>query len=242
MDCTNARTWLAFRKPGELPADEPAALTAHLTACAACAAAVAGADAFDAAVGRAMTAVPVPTGLRDRLLKQAAARARTTALRKLGQAAGIAATVLVALGIVYGVFVTLRPTFHVDDLTVREDAVRDDPERAVRDWLLAANLPTDLPLDLDFRNHVFHGTERVQDRDVPVVMFQIHRPGQRPDVAKLYLVRRAQFNLGQLKDSQSSFFSGKVVRPSESQPGVVYVVLYTTESLTPFQNPPRPQL
>lgn len=242
MDCTNAQTWLAFRKPGELPPDELTALTAHLTTCPACASTVTVADHFDAVVGKAMVSVPVPAGLRDSLVKKAITRARVAMMRKLGQAAGIAATVLISLGLIYGVFVTLRPTFHLDDLTMREDSVRDDPERAVRDWLLAEKLPTDLPLDFDFRNHVFHGKERVRDRDVPVIMFQIPRPGQRPDVAKLYLVRREQFNLGQLKDAQSSFFAGKVVRTSDAHPGVVYVVLYTSESLTPFQNPPRPQL
>ncbi len=243
IDCTTARTLLAFRRPGELPAEETASLSAHLASCPSCAAAVASQDAFDAAVGKAMVSVPVPDGLADRLLKKGLAKRRIATTRKVGQVLGTAATILIAFGIIFGVFWSLRPTFHVEDLTMRESIALEDPERSVREWLKAEKLPGDLPLDFDFRNHVFHGKELVYGREVPVIVFQTWLPGQqRPDRAKLYLVSSEQFNLRALQDGQSSFFNGMVIRPSETHPSVRYLVLFTTPSLAPFQNPPRQQL
>lgn len=256
MDCDTARLLLAFRRPatrpnvpqaetfgleGELTAKDAAELSAHVAGCPGCAAAAGRNAGFDAAVAAAMTDVPVPAGLGDRILKKALARRRVQIARRVAQWVGTAACVAITLGLVYGVFRAYRPAFDFDALTLKEDIERDDPEAAVREWLTAERLPTDLPLDLDFGKHVFHGKERVAGRDVPVIVFQTwQKDDPRPITAKLFLLRGDQFDLRGLKNAQSSFFIGQDIRPSEQDAKVRYVILFSSPTTAPFRKPPRP--
>lgn len=72
MDCDTARLFLQFTNPrgddlGPAEADE---LHAHLEQCSACNAQATNARRLDAHLGRAMLAVPVPAGLKSRLLER----------------------------------------------------------------------------------------------------------------------------------------------------------------------------
>ena len=80
MDCKTARQWLEFHRPrgGELTAEDVAALEGHLAVCADCDAAVRAERAADAALARAMQAVPIPAGLQDRLLARLDAEGQET--------------------------------------------------------------------------------------------------------------------------------------------------------------------
>jgi hypothetical protein len=74
MECRDAQFYLRLRRHAadELGPDVTAPLVDHLAGCPACAADARAADALDRAFAAAMTAVPVPGGLRERLLAQAA--------------------------------------------------------------------------------------------------------------------------------------------------------------------------
>src|SRR5215213_5823218 len=89
---------VAGRSGSELAGEDAAALDAHLAACPKCAAVVRFERAFDDRVGRAMRAVPVPAGLKGRLLDGVAAQRgswyREKAYALVGLAACVALTVV----------------------------------------------------------------------------------------------------------------------------------------------------
>ena len=66
MDCKTARLLLDFARPAvaELATDYVQALQRHLAGCSDCASLERADRTFDAQIGRAMVAVPVPAGLR----------------------------------------------------------------------------------------------------------------------------------------------------------------------------------
>ena len=99
MDCDTARDLLPFRRPAELPAGDLAALDQHLAGCAACALVARRQAEFDGAVSAAMRAVPVPPGLRDRLLAAAFARRAAAARWKGAKVVGLAAALLLTFGV-----------------------------------------------------------------------------------------------------------------------------------------------
>jgi hypothetical protein len=242
MDCNLARVLLPHRRDADaFPAELYAALDRHLADCPGCTVVSQSHANFDAAVGSAMRDLPIPSGLASKLLAKTATVRRVRFYRKAGQIVGIAATVLIVAGLVGGVWWANRPAFNTDDVAARLDQVADNPERAVREWLDAEGLPTDLPLEFDFRHHVFHGKERRFGRDVPVIVFQTWRPGSdRPDTARLYLVPRASFNLRDLHDGQSSFFTAHAIRADREGGRVTFVVVYSGPNLDPFLKPAKP--
>src|SRR3954451_16962170 len=75
MDCKTARLLLLFDRPraGEMGDDEARALQEHLALCGACAAAARAERRQDAHLGRATRDLPVPEGLRGRLVDRLAA-------------------------------------------------------------------------------------------------------------------------------------------------------------------------
>src|SRR5262245_5275113 len=74
MDCANARLLLNFLRNDEMDPAERSALLAHLEACPDCSAQAQSESQFDEALGRALRRMPVPAGLKGRLLAAVAAR------------------------------------------------------------------------------------------------------------------------------------------------------------------------
>lgn len=100
MDCTSARLLLQHRTVTGLDLDEleREELDAHLTACPLCRAQAADDARFDDHLGRAVRAVPVPAGLRERLLAAVAPARPARRWRKpLAWGAGAAAAACLAL-------------------------------------------------------------------------------------------------------------------------------------------------
>jgi hypothetical protein len=83
MDCRTARLLLEFHRPraGELPPEEAVELERHLACCADCDAAGRTAHRLDDYFGSAIRNVPLPDGLRERLLSRLSEQ-RGTALRR----------------------------------------------------------------------------------------------------------------------------------------------------------------
>ncbi|MGL4555350.1 MAG: hypothetical protein ACRC33_29635 [Gemmataceae bacterium] len=124
MDCRAARLLLSFPPDGtNAPAGpDAAALSDHLAVCPDCDA-VARADArLDAHLGRAMHDLPVPGGLKDRILARLAAERADAAVRRkrlLGSllAAAAAAAVLLVTG--FGLWLArLKPDMTLSDIHV----------------------------------------------------------------------------------------------------------------------------
>src|SRR5690242_15755148 len=105
MDCRTARLLLDYARPApaELPGGDAAALEGHLTACPECEALARAERQADDRLGRAVRDVPVPDGLRDRLLARLGAERRRWYPRRLtwggGTLAGAAAALLLAFGL-----------------------------------------------------------------------------------------------------------------------------------------------
>lgn len=234
MDCRDAEFYLRLRSPGadEFEPEVTAALTRHLAGCPACAALGRWAGDFDAAVATAMRAVPIPAGLRDRLFTATAVRRGAYLRRRTLRLTAAAATVLVAAGLALGVYSASRPQPDTDDLVRIGDDLSNPrlAEAAVTQFLKAERLPA-LPAELafDYGLYVLAGTEKVQGRDVPVVVFRA-RTG--PGWAKVYAFRDTAFDLKRVSDAQASHATGKAFPNAAA--GVTYVVVFTGPDLAAF--------
>lgn len=102
MDCDNARLFLPFVTPGgkDLDGAEAAELHAHLEQCTACNTLAMNANRIDQHLGRAMRAVPLPAGMKERILERLAddrGAVRRRWLKRAGQVAAIAAVLLMVV-------------------------------------------------------------------------------------------------------------------------------------------------
>ncbi len=232
MDCHDAQFYLRLRRPGsdESDPDVTAALERHLAGCPGCGAAGRAIAGFDAAVGRAMRAVPVPDGLRDQLFAEVATRRGTVLRRKMYRYAAAAASVVVTCGLALGVYSAARPQADVTALTISNDELGQPQgaEKQIAAFLKAQYLPT-LPESFDPTLFIHAGTESVQGRDVPVLIFR-ERSG--PGIAKVYAFRGTAFKLDAIRDEQASLFTAKPYPHPAAR--MTYVVVFTGMDLTPF--------
>ena len=239
MDHDTVRLLLAFRRPNgpdELAPDDAAELARHLDGCPECAAVARQRAGFDAAIGTAMTSVPVPGGLRDRLVTDALARRGADLRRGAYRSAVGGAAALVACALMFGGYWALRPAVDTAEYVTHFDAEAEFPEQAVRDWLAGRGLPADLPYDFDYQTYVSHGEEELAGRDAPVVTFVTWRPNQpRADKARVYVLPASRFDLrsARFRNAVSSFANAEVVHGR----GVAYLVVYTSPDLGPFLKP-----
>lgn len=230
MDCHLSRLMLAFRR-SDLTAEDAASLDTHLGGCPACAAAARREQAVDSKIASAMTAVPVPAGFRDRLVRSADGVQRAAWRRRVAASAGwsaVAAAVLVAFA---GYSWWTKPT--LDSYTAANEFDRqfEYASADVPEWLKGHGLPEQLPFDFDFRLPTFTGTAALHGRDVPVFTMV---NGQH--VARVFIARESSFHIhpDKLIDAQTS--RGKVTVARHG--GFVFVVLYTSDTLDVFLLPP----
>ena len=210
---------------GDRTPEVEAALAGVLRAHPEYAAAIRRESAFDTALAAAMTDVPLPAGLHDRLLKAAFARRGTALRRAASRTFALAAMVMMALGIGAGTYWRTRPVLDGDAIAIRGELEREATQETVQNWLVKHNLPGTLPLDFDYRWHSFHGKGELGDAYVPVVVFQ---RGQ--DFAHVFIVKDFAADTGRLKDAEASLCRVTVTRAN----GVTYVILHSTDRLDPF--------
>jgi len=224
---------MRFRRhgPDEIGAEVTDALDRHLAACPRCAADARTATTFDTSVAAAMRDVPVPAGLRTRLVADLSVRHAVVFRRRLYRGFALAASLLLSVGLVVGAFTAARPQPDTARIAWDADAIGDPQtsEDAVRTWLVAQRLPAQLPEPFDYGLYLTRGTEEVQGRDVPVVVF---RDPHGPGFAKVYVFRSTSFDLKDMHEVQSS--SCRAVPYPDRAAGVTFVVVYTGQELTPF--------
>jgi hypothetical protein len=230
MQCRDAQFYLRLRRHtgDELGADVTVELDRHLTGCPSCAADARVAESFDRAVAAAVRAVPVPAGLREKLLTQASAHHGTVIRRRLYKGAALAASLFLVVGLACGVFFAPRPVLDTNALCLKGDELYQDPSGVLRHWLTEQKL-SDLPKPFDPKLLVSLGTESVQGCDVPVAVFR-HPDGIATErgFAKVYLFRTdGAFNLKDLQEAQGSHTRVEVIDDRARFPGVKFVILHT---------------
>jgi hypothetical protein len=244
MECRDAQFYLRLKRhagaPGtdELGPEASAALAEHCAGCAACAADARAAASFDRALAAAMTGVPVPAGLRGRVLARAGARA-ASAWRARAARAGVlalAASVLVLIGV--GAYGLTRPVVDTDLIANAADLQAHDPERATREFLEASARPPALPLPFDYALHSHNGFAKVGGRFVPVVVFRSPVPADRGTAVVYVFAPDGRFNLSQLREAQVSGSRVQVLAGEGALAGFTYVVLTTNVELERFLRAP----
>jgi hypothetical protein len=233
MECRDAQFYLRLRRHAgdELGPDVTAPLDDHLATCPACAADARAAASFDTALGAAMRAVPVPAGLRERLVAHVAAKRGTVLRHRMYRAGAAVAAALLLVGIGLGWFSNNRPK--PDTYAMVEDLNEQwhSPKQSTERWLAAQKLPTTLPQPFDYNLLVGRGFEEMKGRNVPVVTFR----SADGELAKVYIFRDdGRFNLKALQPTQVSGTQALVIADKPEFRGFTYVIVYTGRDLQPF--------
>jgi len=242
MQCRDAQFYLRLRRHAgdELGAEVAADLDRHLVGCAACAADAKAAESFDRAVSSALRNVPVPTGLRDKLMVQASAHHGTVIRRKAFRVVALAASLFLCVGLAYGVFTSTRAKIDTAEMVRYEDERFQNPGGSLDQWLASQKLPPQLPLSFNTDLLMTMGTEQVQGVDIPVAVFR--HPTDPRGFAKLYFFRTdGSYNLRNLQDVGASFTSAVVIAGPQHR-DVKYVILHTAHPVNPGESPLQPFL
>jgi hypothetical protein len=239
MDCRTAHLLLDFhRPPTELEASEAEALENHLIDCSGCAQLARDERRLDEHVGRAMRDVPVPDGLRDRLVArlhgpETVPLPRRRFSRGAWSLVAAAAILLIAFG---GALLASRPG-SLDVSQVRHDAwTQFNPDRTqVDDWLQASRCRVPAPDMFEYNLLTHYHLASLQGQRVPMLLFTSanhHHVYQ----ARVYLLDAKQFDLEALRAEPPSQDSGCAVVfvPHPTDPRFAYLVVHNAENLTPF--------
>jgi hypothetical protein len=246
MDCKTARLLLELGPlhRAELHASEAEALEGHLAGCAECEGVFRHERRLDSHLATAMRTVPVPDGLRSRLLK-GLTRERNTWYR--GWAARGAAAAAIAASLFLAFWLYLRPskpTVDVEELRQDFGAIASwDPE-TVRDLFnrkFRANVIP--PVQFDYRLLTHCDVTEYRGQRVPVLVFVRNRDRGSLEQAWVLVLSASDFDLKDLVP-QVSWPSGPMkVRALQDVEGVTYLVFYTSDRLESFflpaANPPR---
>jgi hypothetical protein len=235
MDCRTARLLLHFARPlpSELPAGEAHALEAHLTGCPECEALALAERQFDARLGEVMRQVPVPDGLRERILGRLTTERgdrRRVWVGWTARAAAVAA--LVVIGVIIGVAWRGQHPPELDlAALLQERCYRSLDYDGVRDAFQEQyQLKTATPTAFNYGYLKVFGLAECQGRRVPCLFFAHNKTE-----AWVYVVNKHQFDLAALPDGEaenSGGYHAAVMRADD--PDHAFVIIYAGDSLKPL--------
>ena len=236
MDCRTARLLLHFARPltTELEASEVQALETHLADCPECRPLARAESRADDRIGEAMRAVPVPEGLRARLLAGlGAGRKAWYRRRSLQVGGGLAAAAAVRLALWLGFNPPFRPLkLDVDRVggELFTQTFNPTPDN-VANWFRAKDVAVAPPGGFNYALLAYYDLVDLQGERVPFLLFTHNK-----DQARVYVLSEKQFDLKDAMSIPPGTGSGFrfVVRPNPADPRVAYLVVYTGESLEPF--------
>lgn len=237
MDCRTARLLLDFARPRcpELEGSDAEALEAHLADCAECGPLARGQRLADARIGQAVRDVPLPDGLRGRLLRRLEAQRRGRGWRDWRVYAGVAAAAA-AIAVVVLLGLRARTQAHVDlELALTRTAeklVNPRPE-AVEEDFRAQGVRAVAPRQFNYRLLTDYGVEEFQGKRVGWLLFT---QGERR--VWIRVLPASDFDLGSAEDDArgvqgSGGFRVEVWRDPAAA-GFGYLIIYTGDSLKPF--------
>lgn len=227
MDCRTAQILIELVRPAEVDASEGAALESHLAGCPLCAERARTVYGVDALLGVAMRDVPIPEGLRNRLLDGLALDMRTSQrgrwLRQLGNLAAAAALLLaVSLAWIHRGGPARIDTEHASEVVALE--IANPCLEHVEDWLKSRHVMVPAPENFDYRLLQLHEMAELQGQRVPLLVF-VRTENQRTYQARVYLLSAEQFNLAPTPDAGSICTS--TLMPHPTNPRYAYLVVYT---------------
>src|SRR5262245_23213739 len=222
MDCNHARLLLTFaRDHADLDQSEADGLEEHLGQCPECAAAFAAEQRADAAIGKAMNAVPVPIGLKERLLAKLPRTRRSWRRWTVGT---VAAAAVLVLAILFTWRVWLAPLPDPDWANVPSRFVSaEDKEVVVEDGFQEKGLPMAFPRQLNFGRLISCSIGEFQDRRVPRLDFFDKVTGS---FAHVYVLSQRHFNVNAELESYWRITRNQYMDVFR-EGGFLYLVVYT---------------
>lgn len=241
MDCKTARLLIDFARPWapELPRTETDALDLHLAACSECDALARAERQADEHLAPVMRDVPVPAGLRDRVLARLQAERGDRQRRWLawGARSGLAAAAVLLLAWL-GFSLWARPRVQVDleaIVQTQQSCDREDVEKWFRE---RHGVSVSAPSGFNYAFLTHCNLEECPGQQPPgaerVPWMQFIRGGTR---AEVYVLTDKRFDLAPLVGRQEDSGGRKVeVWRHPTDPHQAYLILYTGESLQPVLN------
>lgn len=229
MDCTSARFFLNLSRAGELDETERRALDGHLEACPDCAQFAQAEGRFDEAVAAAMLQVPVPAGLKTRLLNKLAGQRHPRPWKWVAAAAAI----FLAAGLgIYFVFPSPQEINFAELPVTWEATLPLDVET----WYQDMGIPIALPRQFNFQLLNKYDTAQIQGRKVPHLVFFSRGEGdQRAAVAHVYILPTSHFKEPDSVPLVSSTHTFAVLNSDGGD--FFFLILYTGNALQPFLLP-----
>jgi hypothetical protein len=223
------------RQGSELAPEDAGALDAHLTTCPKCGELVKFERAFDDRVAKAMLAVPVPAGLKGRLLDGVSAQRGGWYRQKFYAMSGLAAAVLLTVGGVIAWQIRTAPELTLPEIVAEADSKAREPASEIANLLRARGLEFNPERRFDMSQLAATGIGKFQNRDIPFLLFL---NGAKNAHAKVYVVRDADFDWKKLPQDGSSVasvygFQVAVLRDSR-RADVGYIVVFTGAGLELF--------
>jgi hypothetical protein len=223
------------RQGSELAPEDAAALETHLASCPNCASAVQFERAFDDRVAKAMMAVPIPANLKSKLLDGIAADRGAWYRKKFYAAAGLAATILIAIGGVVAWQIGTAPELTFDGIARQADQREQDRPKDARQFLAEQGIDfqPERPVDLNLVEST--GMSKFQGQVVPAVYLSNRSKNAS---ATVYVVRDRDFkwkNLPQGVSSLQSVYGFQVaVLRDRQRSDVGYIIVFTGAGLEVF--------
>jgi hypothetical protein len=203
MDCKTARLLFDFARPqaGELDAAELAAFEQHLAGCPECDTLARAERGVEFAFAKAMRAVEVPAGLRNRLMERLDRERGDVYLRWFGNAGRVAAAAAAVLLLVGGIYLwnqTHLPEVNMDlawDEALNRRVAPPGPE-ALAAFFHKHGYDGQIPQKLTYSSLAYYGMGEFQGRQVPRMIFIAPEGSPHAGAhAEVLLLSPKQFNL-----------------------------------------------
>jgi hypothetical protein len=239
MDCKTARLLLDSRGPGgsELDAADTEGLNRHLALCAACAQRARAEDQADARLALSMLQVPIPDGLRGRLLTRLEVERSKYYRRLAGQGARFLAAAVIFLAVawfLFNRFASRTPPLNLqgllDEVSQQQNARGSEP---VDNWFRNQRaIHTIAPTQFDYRWLTYCESAPCQGKRVPMLLFE--RNGF---WARVYILSTKEFDLRGLSFNEPAGSNGywiELLEGPPERPDIIYAVVFTSDSLAIF--------
>jgi hypothetical protein len=236
MDCKTARNLLEFNRPPgrDLDAPDRAALAAHLAVCPDCDGTARAERQFDEHLGRAVRDVPIPHGLKERLLGRLRRQRDEWWLEGAKRVARYAAVAAALALIVWGGLAWKdhqKPALTSAELA--EDFlgqyVWSPPKpRDAEELFARKGQRVPLPPEFDYGYLAAFGMAEFRDREVPHLRFaRSTSQGLIAQSADVYILTRKLFDLSRVEDFKGPEGYRVKVEIRKPTQDYVYVTVYT---------------